>query len=321
MKTNFLGSRGRTRSTVTQELGPSARASRRSTRRREQVERCSARSRASRPCRCRSARAARRCATRFSAAAAAASRTRSPPTETPTRSPCRPRSQASVDDLDDVGDDHRWRRRAASAPRATSRSTSPRPNAEDLQDGDRRRAVEAARRARRRRARSRATCPASRRYIAVEVDRDDAAAARALRGRRRRLVSNAMQPQSVGSVEIDETTLTVYLAASDPPATVEELPALEVPTPTGVDAARRRSPPSRRSRARRRSRPSSGLRSATVTATPIDRRPRHGQRRRSRPRSTTVDLPAGATASIGGVSRRAGRTRSRSSGSRCSRRS
>ncbi len=60
----------------------------------------------------------------------------------------------------------------------------------------------------------------SRRYIAVEVDRTDAAAAGysevALGG----FVSAAMQPQSAGSVVIDEKTLTIYLASEDPPATV-----------------------------------------------------------------------------------------------------
>ena len=44
-----------------------------------------------------------------------------------------------------------------------------------------------------------------------------------------------------------------------------------------------------------------GLRSATVSVTPERRRPRHGERARCRRAVDAVDLPAGATASIGGV--------------------
>ncbi|MBA8814981.1 HAE1 family hydrophobic/amphiphilic exporter-1 [Microbacterium halimionae] len=70
-------------------------------------------------------------------------------------------------------------------------------------------------------------------YIAVAVDRDQAAALGLSEVAVGALVSNTMQPQSVGSVEIDDTTLTVYLAASETPATLDELRALEVPSATG----------------------------------------------------------------------------------------
>jgi HAE1 family hydrophobic/amphiphilic exporter-1 len=70
-------------------------------------------------------------------------------------------------------------------------------------------------------------------YIAVAVDRDAAAARGLSEVAVGALVSNTMQPQSVGSVEIDETSLTVYLAAAQSPATLEELRALAVPTATG----------------------------------------------------------------------------------------
>lgn len=140
----------------------------------------------------------------------------------------------------------------------------------------------------------------SRRYIAVEVDRAGAAAAGysevALGG----YVSAAMQPQSAGSVVIDEKTLTIYLATEDPPATEEELSALEVPTPGGlvrldslatVDDA---DGPSTVTTVQ-------GLRSATVSATPNS----DDLGTASAEVSAAIDaadLPAGATASIGGVS-------------------
>jgi len=140
----------------------------------------------------------------------------------------------------------------------------------------------------------------SRRYVAVEVNREDAADAGysevALGG----FVSAAMQPQSAGSVVIDEKTLTIYLASEDPPATVEELSALQVPTPTGLVAL------DTLATVEEVDGPSSvttvqGLRSATVSATPnVD-----DLGTASADVSSAIaaaDLPAGATASIGGVS-------------------
>jgi multidrug efflux pump subunit AcrB len=140
----------------------------------------------------------------------------------------------------------------------------------------------------------------SRRYIAVEVNRTDAAAAGysevALGG----YVSAAMQPQSAGSVVIDEKTLTIYLASEDPPATVEELSALEVPTPAGLvrlDSL---------ATVEETDGPSSvttvqGLRSATVSATPNDDDLGTASAE-VQSAIDSADLPAGTTASIGGVS-------------------
>jgi multidrug efflux pump subunit AcrB len=140
----------------------------------------------------------------------------------------------------------------------------------------------------------------SRRYIAVEVNRTDAAAAGYSEVALGSLVSAAMQPQSAGSVVIDEKTLTIYLASDDPPATVEELSALEVPTPAGVV------PLDSLATVEEVDGPSSvttmqGLRSATVSATPND----DDLGTASAEVAAAVDaadLPAGATASIGGVS-------------------
>lgn len=139
----------------------------------------------------------------------------------------------------------------------------------------------------------------SRPYVAVEVNRADAAAAGysevALGG----FVSAAMQPQSSGSVVIDEKTLTIYLATENPPVTVEELSALEVPTPTGVvrlDSL---------ATVEQVDGPASvttvqGLRSSTVAATPSgdDLGTASGEVQAA---VSAVELPEGTTASLGGV--------------------
>ncbi|WP_350348743.1 efflux RND transporter permease subunit [Agromyces sp. G08B096] len=136
-------------------------------------------------------------------------------------------------------------------------------------------------------------------YIAVEVDRAAAAAAGysevALGG----YVSAAMSPQSAGSIVIDEKTLTIYLATDAPPATVEELQALEVPTPAGLvrldtlATVEEVDGPATVTTVQ-------GLRSATVAATPS------GDDLGTASAAVQVavdevDLPAGTSASIGGV--------------------
>jgi multidrug efflux pump subunit AcrB len=140
---------------------------------------------------------------------------------------------------------------------------------------------------------------AGRPYIAVEVDRTAAADAGysevALGG----FVSAAMQPQSAGSVVIDEKTLTIYLATENPPTTVEALSALEVPTTAGLvrldslaSVAQVDGPATVTT--------VQGLRSATVSATPS------GDDLGTASAAVaaaidSVDLPAGTSASLGGV--------------------
>ncbi len=140
---------------------------------------------------------------------------------------------------------------------------------------------------------------ASRRYIAVEVNRTDAAAAGYSEAALSSVVSAAMQPQSAGSIVIDEKTLTVYLASGNPPATVDALSALEVPTPAGLvrldtlATVEEVDGPSSMTTVQ-------GLRSATVSATPND-----DLGTASAEVTAAIgraDLPAGASASIGGVS-------------------
>lgn len=70
-------------------------------------------------------------------------------------------------------------------------------------------------------------------YIAVTVDRDAAAQLGLSEVAVGALVSSTMQPQRIGTVEIDDTSLTVYLAASQTPATLDELRQLTVPSAAG----------------------------------------------------------------------------------------
>nr|WP_208379845.1 efflux RND transporter permease subunit [Microbacterium endophyticum] len=136
-------------------------------------------------------------------------------------------------------------------------------------------------------------------YIAVAVDRDAAAALGLSEVTVGALVSNTMQPQSAGSVEIDDTTLTVYLAASETPATLDELRALEVPSATGpvrldaVATVEESTGPTSITTER-------GQRTSTVTVTPS------GDDLNSATATVEsaladVELPSSADAEIGGV--------------------
>ncbi|HAQ59475.1 MAG TPA: hydrogenase expression protein [Microbacterium sp.] len=136
-------------------------------------------------------------------------------------------------------------------------------------------------------------------YIAVVVDRESAAARGLSEVAVGALVSGAMQPQPIGSVEIDDTAVTVYLSAADSPATVDELRALEVPTAVGpvrldeVATVEETDGPTSITTQR-------GQRTATITVTPST------DDLTAASASVTqaleeVDLPMGADAEIGGV--------------------
>ncbi|QTX05786.1 efflux RND transporter permease subunit [Agromyces archimandritae] len=140
----------------------------------------------------------------------------------------------------------------------------------------------------------------SRPYLGIVVDRDAAAAVGLSEVALGTIVSQAMQPQQAGSVVIDETTLTVYVAGSEPPpVTVDEVRALQVPTPAGpmrldelADVEETDGPATITTQ--------QGLRSATVTATPgVD-----DLGTATAEIQSAVDaaaLPAGTSASLGGV--------------------
>ncbi|MFT4230953.1 MAG: efflux RND transporter permease subunit [Microbacterium sp.] len=136
-------------------------------------------------------------------------------------------------------------------------------------------------------------------YIAVVVDREEAASLGLSEVAVAGLVSSAMQPQSIGTVEIDGTALTVYLAASDPPATIAELKKLEVPSATGavelrdVASVKQSEGPTSISTQR-------GQRTATVTATPSTD-DLNAASATVRAALKDLDLPTGAKAEVGGV--------------------
>lgn len=136
-------------------------------------------------------------------------------------------------------------------------------------------------------------------YIAVVVDRDAAAALGLSEVAVGALVSNTMQPQSIGTVEIDDTALTVYLAASEAPATIDELRQLQVPSATGpipleqVATVEESEGPTSITTVR-------GQRTATVTVTPST----DDLTAASASVNTAladVELPDAADASLGGV--------------------
>nr|WP_202129889.1 efflux RND transporter permease subunit [Rathayibacter iranicus] len=136
-------------------------------------------------------------------------------------------------------------------------------------------------------------------YIAVRVDRDAAARAGLSEVALGTLVSQALQPTAVGSVVIDDRTLSIYLADAQPPATVDELRGLEVPTLAGtvtlssLAAVEQTDGPASITTER-------GQRTATITVTP------QGDDLASANAAvqeaiTATSLPAGVDASLGGV--------------------
>ncbi len=140
---------------------------------------------------------------------------------------------------------------------------------------------------------------ASRPYIAVTVDRDAAGQVGLSELALGTLVSQAMQPSVIGSIVIDETTLSVYLQTDALPTTTAELAALQIPTlagPVSLDslaAVEQVEGPSTLTTTK-------GLRTATVSATPnIDDLGAANAQMTAALADT--ELPEGATATLGGV--------------------
>ena len=137
-------------------------------------------------------------------------------------------------------------------------------------------------------------------YIAVTVNRSDAAAAGfsevALAG----YVAQAMRPTTIGSVAIQGTTLDIYIASNDPPTTEAELAALTVPTaqgPVALDTLATvsvKDGPATVTTVK-------GQRSATVTVTPNSADLGTATAAVTKALKD-INLPAGASAKIGGVS-------------------
>ncbi|WP_235934210.1 efflux RND transporter permease subunit [Paramicrobacterium chengjingii] len=140
----------------------------------------------------------------------------------------------------------------------------------------------------------------SRPYIEVAVNRQDAAEAGYSEVALSSFVAGATKPQQAGTIVIDDTTLTIYVETADEPASLDELRDLEVPTPTGVVAL------STLATVEISDGPQSvttvkGDRSATVSATPAG--DNIGAASVEMQEAVdSVDLPAGASAELGGVS-------------------
>jgi HAE1 family hydrophobic/amphiphilic exporter-1 len=145
---------------------------------------------------------------------------------------------------------------------------------------------------------------ASQPYIAILVDRDRAAADGLSEIAVGGIVTDAMNPSATGSVVIDEKTLSIYVDNSRAPATVAQLRAFQIPTLRGPV------PLSDLATVKLVNGPSSittikGIRSATVTATPSSADTGTASAEVSAA-VNKVALPAGAAATLGGVTSQQG---------------
>ena len=136
-------------------------------------------------------------------------------------------------------------------------------------------------------------------YLAVQVDRDAAAQRGLSEVAIGALVSNTMNDQRIGTVEIDDTALTVYLEVENPPATAQELRELQIPSATGMVALQdvatieeTESPTSIST--------VSGRRTATITVPPASDNLAEATASVNAALAA-VELPSGARAEIGGV--------------------
>ncbi len=136
-------------------------------------------------------------------------------------------------------------------------------------------------------------------FIGITVDRDKAAEAGLSEIQVGGIVTAAMNPSAVGSVVIDEKTLSIYILNDSAPTTIEELKNFDIPTAKGIV------PLSDLATVEQTNGPSSittikGVRSATVAVTP------NSDDVGTASAAVTaaladVNLPAGASATIGGV--------------------
>ena len=136
-------------------------------------------------------------------------------------------------------------------------------------------------------------------YIAVVVDRQKAAEAGLSEITVGSLVTAAMNPSATGSVTIDEKTLSIYIDNSNAPTTVAELRDFTIPTRSGPV------PLSDLATVEQVNGPSSittikGVRSATISVTPKTDDVGTASIQVSEA-VAKADLPAGATATLGGV--------------------
>ncbi|WP_101847582.1 efflux RND transporter permease subunit [Zhihengliuella sp. ISTPL4] len=136
-------------------------------------------------------------------------------------------------------------------------------------------------------------------YIAVVVDREAAAQVGLSEVAVGSIVSNTMRPQQIGSVEIDDTALTVYLVNPEPPTTVAALQQLAIPTAAGIV------PLQDIATVEQRNGPTSitteqGRRTSTVTVPPASDNLAVATQSVTEALAA-ADLPDGASAEVGGV--------------------
>ncbi|WIE76198.1 efflux RND transporter permease subunit [Curtobacterium sp. MCSS17_007] len=136
-------------------------------------------------------------------------------------------------------------------------------------------------------------------YLAVEVDRSKAAERGLTETQVGGIVAAAVSPRDTGSVEIDDATLDVYIADPEPPTTIDALRSLSIPTANGevplsdVATVEQSDGPTTITT-------SDAVRTATITVTPDSTN--LGQAVQNVTKAVDdLDLPRGASASIGGV--------------------
>lgn len=136
-------------------------------------------------------------------------------------------------------------------------------------------------------------------YIAVVVDREAAAQRGLSEVAVGSIVSNTMRPQQVGSVEVDDSALTVYLVNPEPPTSLAALKDLAIPTPAGMVALQEIATVEQRNGPTAIS-TQQGRRTATITVPPASDDLAVATRSVSEALDS-VKLPDGARAEIGGV--------------------
>ncbi|GAB3393920.1 efflux RND transporter permease subunit [Humibacter soli] len=136
-------------------------------------------------------------------------------------------------------------------------------------------------------------------YIAVTVNRTTAAQYGLSEVAVGSQVSQAMQPTQAGTVSINDTSLTVYIADKNQPTTVDELKNLPIQTTRGpqplstlADVHDAKGPATVTTQ--------KGLQSATITANPVGNDLSKANTQVSQA-VAKANLPTGASASIGGV--------------------
>ncbi len=136
-------------------------------------------------------------------------------------------------------------------------------------------------------------------YLAVKVDRSKAAERGLTETQVGGIVAASVSPRDTGSVEIDDATLDVYIADPEPPTTIDALKALSIPTASGdvplsdVATIEQSDGPTTITT-------SDAVRTATITVTPDSTN--LGEAVQNVTAAVDrLDLPRGASATIGGV--------------------